>query len=331
MFFHHSTLELIGGGAFWRTVLLSAGIFILPSVSGLSSSSEADEPLFMRSAQQLERLWGGVIGCAHPGGDDSRGTFETTLNGGGVPSAVEHDYVECGKRTLRNTSSRMLVDTIEGALEQGGVALLGENFRLDSSVGWVLDENVSGDFDAVLPLFSREGFNGMGYAFFLQPGAVFWQGLKEQDRIDGNLGLVYRAHLMPDTVTGWSVFYDYDFKRGSKRLGLGADLQSGALHTALNYYHPLNDWQEGRTDYEEQPLQGADFHLGFTRWRLRLDTNVAIWRFEGEEEESTEWRPSFGVGAGFRILPGVFLEGGYESHDSDDSLDSRWNAGLVFR
>ena len=331
MFFTSTVSKLIVKGAFWRTALLFAGMFVLLSVAGLSSSSEADEPLFTRSAQQLERLWSGVLGCTHPGEDGVRGTFETTFNGGGAPSAVDHDYVECGKRALRNTSSHMLVDTIEDAVRSGGVALFSENFHLDSSVGWVWDEKVSGEFDAVIPLFSKERYNGLGYAFFLQPGGVFWQGLKNQDRIDGNLGLAFRSNLTRDIIAGGSVFYDYDFRREHQRAGVGLDLQSGALHTALNYYHPLNDWQEGRTDYEEQPLQGADFRLGLAWSRIRFDTSVAVWRFEGEEEESTKWRPSFGVDAGYRILPGVFLEGGYESHDSDDSLDSRWNAGLAFR
>ena len=323
--------ESTGKGVFWRSALLSVGMFLLLSVAGLSSSSEADEPLFMRSAQQLERLWSGVLGCRHPGDGAPRSTFETTFDGGGVPSAVNHDYAECGKRALRNTGSRILVDTIEDALSRGGVALFSDRFRLDSSIAWVWEESVTGEIDAVIPLFSRERSDGTGQAIFIQPGAVFWQGLNSEERIDGNLGIVYRQHLTPSVVAGGSVFYDYDFKRESQRVGAGLDLQSGPLQTALNYYHPLNDWQEGRTDYEEQPLQGADFHLGFAWSRIRFDTSFGIWRFEGEEEESTKWRPAFEVGAGYRIYPGVFLQGGYENHDSEDSLDSRWNAGLEFR
>ena len=34
-----------------------------------------------------------------------------------------------------------------------------------------------------------------------------------------------------DFPLGGAVFYDCDFKRGCRRLGLGAGLQSGALHT----------------------------------------------------------------------------------------------------
>ncbi|MCY4052316.1 MAG: inverse autotransporter beta domain-containing protein, partial [Hyphomicrobiales bacterium] len=312
-------------------MLLPVGAFLLLSIAGLSSSSEADEPLFMRSAQQLERLWSGVLGCTHPGEGEPRSTFETTFDGGGAPSAIQHDYVECGKRALRNTTSRMLVDTIEDAVRSGGVALFEERFRLTSGIGWVWGENVTGELDALIPLLDNELSDGTGQALFLQPGAIFWPGLEGENRIDANLGLVYRRHFTPDIVVGGSAFYDYDFKQGGQRVGLGLDLQSGILHTALNYYHPLDDWQEGRTGYVEQPLQGADFRLGAAWSHLQLDANLGIWRFEGEEEEKTKWRPAFGVEAGYRVLPGVFLQGGYEQHDSDDSLDSRWNAGLAFR
>ena len=133
-----------------RSLLLSAGAFLLLSMAGLSS--EADEPLFVRSVQQLERLWGGVLGCVHPREDGTRPTFETTLEGTGAPSVVNHDYAECGKRALRSTSSRMLVDTIEDAVRSEGVALFDQNFRLDSSIGWTWGENVTGEIDAVVPV-----------------------------------------------------------------------------------------------------------------------------------------------------------------------------------
>ncbi|MCY4049261.1 MAG: inverse autotransporter beta domain-containing protein, partial [Hyphomicrobiales bacterium] len=316
-------------------LLISLIAFLLFASSELPSSSKAEDGFWLtRSQSGLEQLWSGVLGCTES--TDSfaiRNRFNDSedTNSGAPSTGASIDYSECGKRALRNTSSRILVDTIEDAVRSGGVALFSEHFRLDSSVGWVFGEDVTGEIDAVIPLFSRERSNGTGQALFLQPGAVFWSGLESEDRIDANLGLAYRQHLAPDIVAGGSIFYDYDFKREHQRLGIGADLQRGAFHAALNYYHPLNEWQEGRTEYEEQPLQGADFRLGLAWSRVRLDAGVGVWRFEGEEEESTKWRPSFEFGAGYLIYPGVFLQGGYERHDSDDSLDSRWNAELAFR
>ena len=63
----------------------------------------------------------------------------------------------------------------------------------------------------------------------------------------------------------------------------------------------------------------------------RLTRAWDLWRFEGEDEEKTKWRPSFDIEAGYRIYPGVFLQSGYEKHDSGDSLGSRWDVGLAFR
>ena len=249
-----------------------------------------------------------------------------------MPTGVSNDYSECGKRALRNTSSRILVDTIEEAVRSGGVSLFDSDFRLDSSVSWVWGENVTGDLDAVVPLLliGKED-RGSGHALFLQPGLVFWTGLEEQDRFDGNLGVVYRFRMADGLVAGGSFFYDHDFKNGNRRIGAGLDLQGQTLRAGLNYYRPLSEWQEGRTGYEERPLQGGDFRLGIILQRAWLDASAGIWRFEGEDEEKEEWRPSFGVDAGIRIFPGVFIKGGYEWQDKDDSFGMRWNTGLAFR
>ncbi|MCY4035597.1 MAG: inverse autotransporter beta domain-containing protein, partial [Hyphomicrobiales bacterium] len=238
-----------------RSLLLPAGVFLLLSVAGLSSSSEADESLFVRSAQQLERLWGGVLGCAESDDPftvrnrfDGSGGFEDA-GGGAVPAGTSRDYSECGRRALRNAGSRMLVNTVENALREGGFALFKEGFRIDSSIGWTWGENVRGAFDAVLPLWSGTGAGGTDKALFLQPGAVFWSGHAEQERIDANIGLVYRGSFSRDLVGGVSVFYDRNFERGLARLGGGLDIQGGIFTGGVNYYHPLDDeWTEGRTD-----------------------------------------------------------------------------------
>ncbi len=273
-------------------------------------------------------------------------------SGSSVPTGTSSDYSQCGKLALRNTGSRMLVDTIEDALWQGGLAF-NDNFRLDSSLGWVWGKDVQGEVDAVIPVplslldslpgleRAKELLPELGrvldrvrefdHALFFQPGMVFWPGLARQKRIDGNFGLVYRHRIAQDVIAGGSLFYDYDFKYDQQRLGLGVDVQSDVLQAGVNYYHPLNDWVEGRTDYEERALQGVDLRLGGAWSRVWLDASVGVWRFEGEEEEKEKWRPSFGLDGAVRLLPGVFLEAGYERHDEDISLGSRWNTGLAFR
>ena len=317
-----------------RSFLLPAGVFLLLSVAGLSSSSEADESLFVRSAQQLERLWGGVLGCAESDEPftvrnhfDEEGGTQTSVSTGG-----SNDYSECGKRALRNASSRMLVDAVEGALREGGLALFEEGFRVDSSIGWTAGESVRGELDVVLPLWSNTGREGTGRVLFLQPGTVFWSGHAEQERIDTNLGLVFRRSFSRDLVGGVSVFYDRNLNRELERIGGGLDIQGGIFTGGLNYYHPLGGgWKEGRVDYEERAQRGMDLRIGLATEDVRFDGSMGLWRFKGEEDEATKWRPSLGVDAGFRVLPGIFLEAGYEYHNKEDSLGSRWNMGLAFR
>ena len=249
-------------------------------------------------------------------------TSATTVNSPTVPS----NLTDAPVLDLRAVGSQLVAETIEDALRQGGLALFEEGFQFESSLNWVFGESIEGEVDAVVPLWSADG-----YALFAQPGVVFWTGLAEEERIDGNFGAVYRTELFDSFIGGGSVFYDYDFQYGHSRLGAGVDLQSGLFQAGFNYYHPLDEWDEGRTDYEEQALRGVDFRIALEREVMRLGANLSYWRFEGEEDEKGDWKPSYGFDAGIRIVPGVFLEGGWEGHDETVSLDQRWNAGLAFR
>ena len=319
----------------------SAKLLLLPVVSllfGVAASSHAKEAFFSSPSRTLEQLWSGILECHDPAenaGFLPRSRFDsdgTTFDATAVLDGTERrDYAACARRSLRDDSSRMLVETVERAMRHGGVALLGERFRLDSSISWVQGESVRGELDAVVPVWGGERPEGTGSALFLQHGLVVWEGLADGERIDANFGLAYRSHLGADTVAGGSLFYDYDFKRGHKRIGAGADIRSGIFRAAVNYYHPLGGWRGGREGYEERALQGADLRFGFIRDRFSLDGRAGAWRFEGEENAKSEWRASYGVAGGYRILPGVFAELGYEHHDSKESLGSRWNAGLAFR
>ena len=227
---------------------------------------------------------------------------------------------------LRATGSRLIVDTIEDALRQGGTALFDEGFQLDSSLNWVFGEAIEGELDVVVPVW-----DGNGQAVFIQPGLVFWTGLADEERIDGNLGVVYRTGLADDVIGGASVFYDHDFKQGHSRISFGADVQSGFFHGAANYYQPLRDEEDGREGFIEEALRGIDFRIAIQRDIMRASANLGYWRFEGEEAVEADWEISYGFDAGIRVFPGVFLEGGWERHDEDVSLDNRWNAGLEFR
>ncbi|MCY4052698.1 MAG: inverse autotransporter beta domain-containing protein [Hyphomicrobiales bacterium] len=317
----------------------SAKLLLLPVVSllfGVTASSHANEALFSKSSRTLEQLWSGTLECHDHASANAGFTPRNRFDSDGATSSLDEperrDYAECARQSLRNSSSRALIETIEDGVRHGGVALLGERFRLDSSVSWVWGENVRGELDAVIPVWGKEYSDGTGSALFIQPGAALWNGLEGDERVDANLGMVYRSHLNAETVAGGSFFYDHDFKNGHNRLGAGVDVQSGVMHLSANYYHPISDWRESRENHEEQALQGVDFSLGLALDKVRLSGTLGVWRFEGDlEQDKNDWRPSIDVEGGYQVLPGVFLEGGYEHHDGKNSLDSRWRAGLAFR
>ena len=248
----------------------------------------------------------------------------------GSSSATIHhpEFSVADDRTLslRETGSQIVMETIEDAIRQGGLALLGEGFQIDSSLNWVFGETVEGEVDAVVPLWSRGR-----HVVFAQPGAVFWTGLEEEERIDGNLGVVYRTMSDNGVVSGISLFYDHDFQIGHSRLGIGVDAQSGSFYGAFNYYHPLSDTQDGREGYVEDALQGMDINLAIESNVTRFGSNVGYWKFQGDEDVKDDWNFSYGVDAGFRIIPGIFLEGSLQHHDKDVSLGQRAKVGLAFK
>ncbi|MCY4052540.1 MAG: inverse autotransporter beta domain-containing protein, partial [Hyphomicrobiales bacterium] len=234
---------------------------------------------------------------------------------------------------LRETGSQIVVETIENALRQGGLALLGEGFQLDSSLSYHSGDNegIEGDLDVVIPLW-----NGGRHAIFTQPGFVFWKGLEGEERFDGNIGLVYRAELTRGLIAGASIFYDQDFEIGHSRVSGGLDLQSGFFRFGANYYHPLSEIEDGREGFVEEALTGMDARLVFEREAVRLGSTIGYWDYKGEESGGQEdsrsgWKTSIGLDFGVRILPGVFAEASWERHKDNIVLDERIFAGLAFR
>ena len=230
---------------------------------------------------------------------------------------------------LRETGSKIVMETVEDALRDGGIALLGEDFQIDSSLNWVFGETIEGEADAVVPLWSKGE-----HVVFTQPGLVVWSGIEEENRIDGNLGVVYRTNLANtigiNAVGGASIFYDHDFQVGLSRISFGADIQRGYLQGSANYYQPLGDAEAGRTGYIEEALGGMDARLVYERRKVRLSGNLGYWQYGEIEGSEGDWELSYGLEAGVRIMEGVFVEAGYQAHD-DASIGGRFDLGVAFK
>ena len=239
--------------------------------------------------------------------------------------------------SLRETGSQLVIDAIEDALYRGGLALFDEGFQIDSSLSWVGEESTDvafeGEIDLVIPFYNENG-----HLIFTQPGIVFWKGHGEEERADGNFGIVYRTNLANtpigiDAIGGASIFYDWDFDRvGHKRLGIGVDMQSGIFHGALNYYHPLSSEKDGRRkDFIEKTLKGLDTRIALEKETIRAGASLGYWRHEGGADVADDWRVSVGADVGLRIFPGVFIEADWEKHQEDFVINQRWSLGLAFR
>lgn len=82
---------------------------------------------------------------------------------------------------------------------------------------------------------------------------------EKKDRTIGNIGLGVRYNF-DEWLLGGNIFYDYDFTRGHRRLGLGGEAWTDYLKFSGNYYHPLSDWKDSEDFdfYEERPARGWD-------------------------------------------------------------------------
>lgn len=80
---------------------------------------------------------------------------------------------------------------------------------------------------------------------------------RKEERTIGNVGIGVRQNVS-DWLLGGNVFYDYDFTRGHRRLGIGTEAWTDFLRFSGNYYHPLSDWKDSEDFdfYEERPARG---------------------------------------------------------------------------
>ncbi|EFC1526638.1 TPA: intimin-like inverse autotransporter SinH [Escherichia coli] len=131
---------------------------------------------------------------------------------------------------------------IEGALSPYG------KVRSNLSIGQ--DGSLDGSsIDYFVPLYDNQKS-----VYFSQLSAQ-----RKEERTIGNIGFGVR-HNFDKWLLGGNIFYDYDFTRGHRRLGLGTEAWTDYLKLSGNYYHPLSDWKDSKDFdfYLERPARGWD-------------------------------------------------------------------------
>ena len=85
---------------------------------------------------------------------------------------------------------------------------------------------------------------------------------RKEDRTISNAGVGIR-HNVGRWMLGGNTFYDYDFTRNHRRLGLGVESWTDFLRFSGNYYHPLSGWKNSQDldFYEERPARGWDVRM----------------------------------------------------------------------
>ena len=131
---------------------------------------------------------------------------------------------------------------IEGALSPYG--------KVRSNISLGQDGSLDGSsIDYFVPLYDSQKS-----VYFSQLSAQ-----RKEERTIGNIGFGVR-HNFDKWLLGGNIFYDYDFTRGHRRLGLGTEAWTDYLKLSGNYYHPLSDWKDSKDFdfYLERPARGWD-------------------------------------------------------------------------
>ncbi|HAF2127604.1 TPA: hypothetical protein G9F27_001734 [Salmonella enterica] len=159
-----------------------------------------------------------------------------------TPEALESQ----ARSYLQNQITSSAQSYLEGVMSPYG------KIRTSLSVG------EGGDLDGSSLDYFIPWYDNQSTLFFSQISAQ-----RKEDRTIGNFGLGVRQNV-GNWLLGGNAFYDYDFTRGHRRLGLGTEAWTDYLKFSGNYYHPLSDWKDSEDFdfYEERPARGWDTSNG---------------------------------------------------------------------
>ncbi|EGF3288417.1 intimin-like inverse autotransporter SinH [Salmonella enterica] len=137
-----------------------------------------------------------------------------------------------------------------------------------------------GDLDGSSLDYFIPWYDNQSTLFFSQISAQ-----RKEDRTIGNVGLGVRQNV-GNWLLGGNAFYDYDFTRGHRRLGLGTEAWTDYLKFSDNYYHPLSDWKDSKDFdfYEERPARGWDIRMeSWLPFYPQLGAKLVYEQYYGDE------------------------------------------------
>lgn len=138
---------------------------------------------------------------------------------------------------------------------------------------------------------------------------------------------------------GGNIFYDYDFTRGHRRLGLGTEAWTDYLKLSGNYYHPLSDWKDSKDFdfYLERPARGWDVRAeAWLPSYPQLGGKVVFEQYYGDEvalfgTDNLEKDPyAVTLGVNYQPVPLLTVGADYKAGTGDNS-DLSVNATINYQ
>lgn len=210
---------------------------------------------------------------------------------------------------------------IEGALSPYG------KVRSNLSIGQ--DGSLDGSsIDYFVPLYDSQKS-----VYFSQLSAQ-----RKEERTISNIGFGVR-HNLDKWLLGGNIFYDYDFTRGHRRLGLGTEAWTDYLKLSGNYYHPLSDWKDSKDFdfYLERPARGWDVRAeAWLPSYPQLGGKVVFEQYYGDEvalfgTDNLEKDPyAVTLGVNYQPVPLLTVGADYKAGTGDNS-DLSVNATINYQ
>lgn len=161
---------------------------------------------------------------------------------------------------------------------------------------------------------------------------------RKESRTMGNIGFGFRQNVS-NWLLGGNAFYDYDFTRGHRRLGLGAEAWADYLKISGNYYHPLSSWKDSPDFefYEERPARGWDVRAeSWLPFYPQLGGKIVYEQYYGDEvalfgSDNLQKNPhAVTLGVNYTPVPMVTVGADYKA-GTGDNRDLSVNATLTYQ
>ena len=295
-------------------IVISGAAYAAPEINIKQSESSLPD-LASETAQQEEQSNKGksfkerganyVTESAHQG-------FENL-----TPEALESQ----ARSYLQGQITSSAQSYIEGALSPYG------KVRSNLSIGQ------GGDLDGSSIDYFVPWYDNQSTVYFSQFSAQ-----RKEERTIGNIGLGVR-HNFDKWLLGGNIFYDYDFTRGHRRLGLGTEAWTDYLKFSGNYYHPLSEWKDSKDFdfYLERPARGWDVRAeAWLPSYPQLGSKIVFEQYYGDEvalfgTDNLEKDPyAVTLGVNYQPVPLLTVGTDYKAGTGDNS-DLSVNATINYQ